>query len=145
MQQMTECNENKLYLDTTASALYHGINISGTVIWIKLNTTDVLSDYVGQLNIRKLQNGVQKTLIATQSDSANLIIGSENTLVKINGNIQYQENAINTAGGLVQLDENGKIPQELYDTLTYDQAYFETKTFAPTSVLIARSIKPPES
>ena len=135
MQSMTQCDPQKLYLDQTTSSLFYGINISGSVLWINLSKYDKISDYIGDVNIKIFNGSDYCNVISTQQNSTNVVIGNIDGQLKLLGsNIKYNGNNLNTANGLVKLNEDGKIPNNLIDiqisNQVYNDTYFETKTFS---------------
>ena len=135
MQSMTQCDPQKLYLDQTTSSLFYGINISGSVLWINLSKYDKISDYIGDVNIKIFNGSDYCNVISTQQNSTNVVIGNIDGQLKLLGsNIKYNGNNLNTANGLVKLNEDGKIPNSLIDmqisNQVYNDVYFETKTFS---------------
>jgi hypothetical protein len=68
-----------------------------------------LSDYSGNVNIKNSQG---LNILNNQNDV--VTIGESTTVVNIDASeLQYKGNSPNSAGGLVILDGNGKIPSEL--------------------------------
>lgn len=128
MEGMTQCDQQKFYLDTTTNSLFYGRNVSNSVLWINLSGYDKISDYVGNVNIRKFDGQNYNNIISTQTNTSNTVIGSSDNDLKLNGTIKYNGNDLNTANSLVKLDNHGKIASSLMDV--YTDAYFVTKIFS---------------
>lgn len=133
MQLMNQCDPQRLYLDQSSNSLYYGINVSGTVLWINLSKYDKISDYIGDVNIRIYDGENYCNVLSTQNNTSNVVVGNIDGQLKLLGSeIKYNGNGLNTANGLVQLNNSGKIPSNLLDIQqqTYNDVYFETKSFS---------------
>ena len=133
MQLMNQCDPQRLYLDQSNNSLYYGINVSGTVLWINLSKYDKISDYIGDVNIRIYDGENYCNVLSTQDNTSNVVVGNIDGQLKLLGSeIKYNGNGLNTANGLVKLNNSGKIPSNLLDIQqqTYNDVYFETKSFS---------------
>ena len=133
LSALTQCDENSLYLDQSTNQLYIGVNLLSSVLWISVSGSSDLSDYSGNVNLKNSQN---LNILNNQNDV--ITLGESTTVVNIDASeLQYKGNSPNSAGGLVVLDENGKIPHELIQSQsdssqsssTISNAYFLTEVF----------------
>lgn len=113
---LTSCVEDSIYIDSDTLEMYIGTNMGsnslsasmfGNVYWHKIGES--ISNYNGLVSIRTNDKNVLSTNIG-----GDVTIGDSSNSCSINtSNLRLNNNAQNTANGVVVLDNNGKILQSL--------------------------------